>query len=70
MLYGLEHDVKASSASVSHLFELTARLFSLKIFFCLSVCTVIPKRGIDLPRTSARVIRMRKIIAVDNKLSL
>lgn len=67
-LYGLEHDIKALSVSVSHSFELPTRLFSLKACFCLSVCSVTPKRGIDLPSTSARVIRVRKIIAV-NKLS-
>lgn len=43
LLYGLEYSTKDSSAFVSHLFKLPPRLFSLKLFFCLSCCSLIPK---------------------------
>lgn len=70
LLYGLEHDTRIFSASVSHSFELTTRLFSLKTLFCLNDCTMILKRGVGLHSTTARVIRVKKTIAADNKLSL
>jgi len=68
LFYSLEHDTKASSASVSHSFELTTRFLSLKTLF--GVCTVDPKWGIDPPSTSVRVIMVGKIVAIDNKLNV